>query len=305
MNETPKQNSQVTPTPTKESSPLIGLGWGAFFTLIYFITFYITIILSFLTSQDLFNVLFFISWLILLIILYRVTKKLLTNFPTLASLIYIKKSVLLIFLGSAVLFLLFLIPSTIQNLTFVSLIIEITSILDLSFICVLAFIGILFLLDFSPNSSVTNEMNSLKFTNVIKYPFITGLVTGILYILTIISQLLFTTIQISGTSFDQILAPTLTLLGYIIPPIILYLLFRNKKIDLFHVTKSTFLVLNLFVIIVVETIIYFPTIVIASYFFPSSFSSSNLLVNITLSLPSSVFTLLGTLAGLYLLHNFK
>ena len=305
MNETPIQNLRVTPISTKEHSPLISLGWGAFFTLIYFITFYIAIILSFLTSQDLFNVLFFISWLIFLVILYRVTKKLLTNFPTLASLIYIKISFLSIFLGSAVLFLLFLIPSSIQNLTFVSLIIEITSILDLSFISVLGFVGILFLLKFSPNSSVTNEEYSLKFTNVIKYPFITGFVTAFLYILTIISQLLFTTIQIAGTSFDQILSPTLTLLGYIIPPVILYFLFRNKKIEVFQVEKSKFLVLNLLVIIVIETIIYFPTIVIASYFFPSSFSSSNLLLNITLSLPSSVFTLLGTLAGLYLLIYFK
>lgn len=289
--------SQVTPTKSVFSS-LIGFGWGLLFIIFYFVTFYLTSNLTLSGLHDLFYILFFITWLILLVFLYEVTKKLTSNFPHFASSQYVKHNALTIFLGSAFLFLLFLIPSFLQNLALAGFLINI---LDLSFISVFAYLAMLFLIEYPDNLSVIGRKLHPKNNDIIKIPFITGIITGILFTLTIISQTALNSTQIGSVSINQISTLILTMFGYISPPIIIYFLYRNKKMELYHVKKSIFISITLVVIIVIETIIYVSTILISTILYPNTFYSSWIL-NFTLSLPTSIFTLIGTMAGLFILN---
>ena len=302
LNKSSVIQSQITPTKSGFFS-LIAFGWGMLFTIIYRLTIFITSLLNPLYSINFLYISFFLIWLAFLIILYLFTKKLTDTFPHLKNKYYIKKNTFSIIVGSSLLYIIFFLLGIYQNIYLGPLVPGLTSFFNLSITSVLAYLGILFLIEYPENLSSMNFIKSPKFVSIVRIPFITGVITEIIFLSATV--LLFYSIQIAGSSIYQSVPPFLTVLVTLNSPLVIYFLFKNKKLDLFQSNKTIFLMVNLSVIVIVETLIFFPSLVIISIIYSYSFNTDYWFLYFTESLSTALFTLIGTMAGLFILNYYK
>ena len=303
MNKSSILYSQTTPEKQSFFS-LVAFGWGLMCIILSLIITSLKNRIAFLVPSNLYDISFLITFLIILVILYVSTKKLITKIPSLTNLLYIKKNLFSVILGPLLLSILLFVIFMVQNLNVTEMMSYLLVVFYFSILSVFSFLGILFLIDYASKLPTIDHGNSSKY-NALKIPFIIGITTGFLYIIkTFFNQILLNQSQSFGINSYIILLELFSIFIIINPPIVIYFLYRNKKINLFQQKRIIFLILNLMVIIITEELIYIPGLIIMQGFPLTIFNtfSNNWLFIFTAPLSNSIFILLGMLSGLCILN---